>query len=474
MASKQDVGMSRARRTAPWLVLVATALAGMMDGIDATALAIANPVLAGDLHASLPLLEALTVGYMLAMAMALVPAGALADRIGARRVFLIGLVGFTVVSLLVGVTGSAVWMAVLRVAQGVAGALLASSALALLRQTFSPERFKIAIGLSTAGLAVATLIGPFVGGFLVQYAHWRAIFLINVPVGVIAFVLAATTAPRGTREPGAGRFDVLGAGLLTLAVFSVVSGITEAQVAGWSSPYPLGALVASAALVLAFVRRERIAANPILPLALFRSRRLVAALVVILVAGLTHFGTAYYFALYLQQVRGLTPVQAGASLLPLIGLVVVGAPLSGVLNRRWGPRLPIVTGLVLLCTGLCGLSVFGVGADLAVIVAFLLLMGLGIGLVQPSAVEVVVASAPPAVAGVAAGLQQTVLMISGSLGTAIFGSIIASSAPGFAGHAVATGRPGPYLAGFGDAILLGAVLTLLAATTATVAFRRSP
>jgi len=453
-----------------WSVLAATALAGMMDGIDATALAVANPVLARDLHAGLPELEAVTVGYMLAMAMALVPAGALADRAGHRRVFLAGLTGFVVSSLLVGLSASAALIIALRVLQGASGAMLATSSLALLRHAFTPERLKVAIGLWSSGLAIAVLVGPFIGGALVQYVHWRAVFFVNVPIGVIAFVLALQSATRDAREPRPSRFDTAGALLLTGAVFALVAGITRAQADGWSAAVPLTALAAAALLTVAFGLRERRAADPLLQPALLRSRGLVVALTVIMAAGLAHFGTAFYYALYLQQVRGLTPLAAGAGLLPLIGLVAVGAPASGLLNRRHGPRLPIVSGLGLLCAGLCGISTFGVDAALPVVLACVLPMGLGIGLAQPTAVEVAISSAPPEIAGRVAGLQQTVLMISGSLGAAIFGSIIVAAAPEFAGHAVAVDA-GPFLAGFGHATLLGAALTFLAALVAAATFR---
>jgi EmrB/QacA subfamily drug resistance transporter len=453
-----------------WLLLAATALAGMMDGIDATALAVANPVLARDLHASLPELEALTVGYMLAMAMALVPAGALADRIGHRRVFLTGLSGFVLSALLVGLSGSVWPIIALRVLQGTSGAMLAASSLALLRHAFPPERLKVAIGLWSSGLAVAVLVGPFIGGALVQFVHWRAIFFVNVPIGAIALVLVLLAATRNTRQPSPARFDTAGAMLLTAAVFALVAGITRAQVDGWSSAVPLTALGAAAVLVVTFGFHERDAADPLLPPAVLRTRRLVVALAVIMAAGLTHFGTAFYYALYLQQVRGFTPLAAGAGLLPLIGLIAVGAPASGYLNRRFGPRLPVVSGLGLLCAGAFGLSTFGVDAALPVVLACVLPMGLGIGLAQPTAVEVAISAAPPEIAGRVAGLQQTVLMISGSLGAAIFGSIIATSAPEFAGHAMAVDA-GRYLSGFGHATLLGAALTFLAALAAAATFR---
>jgi EmrB/QacA subfamily drug resistance transporter len=469
MSHDQD---TRAAPVTPgaWLVLAATALAGMMDGIDATALAVANPVLARDLHASLPELEGLTVGYLLAMAMALVPAGALADRIGHRRVFLAGLTGFVISSLLVGLSGSVSLIIALRVLQGASGAMLAASSLALLRHTFTPERLKTAIGLWGSGLAVAVLVGPFIGGALVQYVHWRAIFFVNVPIGAIAFALVVLSAAPDTRQLHHSRFDTAGTVLLTCAVFTLVAGITRAQVDGWSATVPLTALAAAVILTVAFGLRERRAADPLLPPAVLRTRRLVVALAVIMAAGLAHFGTAFYYALYLQQIRGLTPVAAGAGLLPLIGLVAVGAPASGLLNRRYGPRLPIVSGLGLLCAGMCGLSAFGADAALPVVLACVLPMGLGIGLAQPTAVEVAISTAPPEIAGRVAGLQQTVLMISGSLGAAIFGSIIAASAPAFAGRAVAVDSD-QYLSGFGHATLLGAVLTVLAALAAAAAFR---
>ncbi|MEJ3657981.1 MFS transporter [Actinomycetes bacterium KLBMP 9759] len=448
-----------------WLVLTATALAGMMDGVDATALAVANPGLARDLHASLPELESLTVGYMLAMAMALVPAGALADRIGHRRVFLAGLGGFVLSSLLVGVSDS-VWQIIAwRVLQGASGAMLAASSLALLRHAFPPERLKVAIGLWSSGLAVAVLVGPFIGGALVQFVHWRAIFFVNAPIGAIAFVLVLIAAKHGTRPPSPARFDVAGAMLLTAAVFALVIGVTRAQVEGWASTVPLVALGAAVVLVGTFGLHERRVVDPLFPPAVLRTRRLVVALAVIMAAGFSHFGTSFYYALYLQQVRGFTPLAAGAGLLPIIGLVAVGAPASGLLNRRYGPRLPVVTGLGLLSAGACGLSVFGVDADLPVVLACVLPMGLGIGFAQPTAVEVAISAAPPEIAGRVAGLQQTVLMISGSLGAAIFGSIIAASAPEFAGHAVVVDSE-RYLAGFGHATMLGAALTFLAALAA--------
>ncbi|QWF79233.1 MFS transporter [Amycolatopsis sp. CA-230715] len=454
-----------------WLVLVATALASMMDGVDATGLAVANPVLAREFGATLPGLELLTVGYMLVMAMALVPAGMVADRIGHRRVFLAGLVAFAASSLLTGLSGSVAEMVVWRLFQGAAGATLAASSLALLRHAFPPELLKVAIGLWSAGLALATVVGPFVGGALVQFVSWRAIFFVNLPIALAAFAIAAALAPRATTDGGKSKVDVSGIALLTSSLFALVSGITRAQVDGWASAYPMCALVASAVLLLAFAARERAAPNPLLPPALFHSGRLVSGLAVIFAAGVTHFGTSFYFALYLQQIKGLSPVLAGAGLLPLIGLVALGGPASGFLNRRFGARTPIVAGLLMLAAGSAGLSLAGLGSGYGATVVFLLLMGLGIGLAMPSAVEVVIAAAPKETAGVAAGLQQTVLMVSGAFGAAIYGSIITARSPGSGEQALTSYRQAEFVTGFGHATAVGAVLTLAAAAIAAVLVR---
>lgn len=165
-------------------------------------------------------------------------------------------------------------MTLWRVIQSVSAALLASSALALLRQAFSPQRFNIAIGLCSAGLALAVLSGPFIGGLLVQYVHWRAIFFVNLPIGVISFALAAARAPRGTRQHTGARFDAVGSLLLALGVSAFVAGLTGAQAAGWTGVSTLLALCLSAALLLGFFWREHAAAHPMLPPALFRQGRL--------------------------------------------------------------------------------------------------------------------------------------------------------------------------------------------------------
>lgn len=435
-----------------------------MDGLDATGLSVANPAIARDLHASLPSLQAITTGYMVAMAASVIVVGKLGDRYGHRRVFLIGLAGFAVSSALVGLSSTATEMVLWRVAQGVSGAMLAANAVALLRHTFPPDRFKLAVGLFSGGLALASLGGPFLGGALVEYLSWRAIFFVNLPIAAVAGILAVLHAPRHTRADVGGRLDISGVVVLAVAVAALVSGVSRAGAYGWGGMYPIAAFVAAIVLLVGFVRIERSAADPVVPLDLFRSRQSCLALAVILAGGLTHFGSAYYFALYLQQFRGLSPLAAGASLLPMLGLVAFGGPLSGLLNQRYGPRLPVTAGLTLLAAGAVGLSVTGLDARLIALIPWLLPMGLGVGLALPTATAIVVSQAPAEHAGAASGLQHTVLMVSGALAVSVLGAIITASAPQYADIAVVQ-DPTAFLTGLRHAFLTGAALT---ATTATL------
>lgn len=411
-------------RGGQWVVLVAVALGTMMEALDGTVVAVANPVIAVDLATDLSTLQWVTNGYMLAVACTLVTAGKLGDRYGHKKVFLIGMAAFAATSVMAGLADSIGSLVFWRVLQGVSGAVLAPSGLAVLKNTFPKEQLKIAIGVWSAVGALAMAAGPFIGGLTVDLLSWRWVFFINLLVGAAAFALGAW-AIRATRPAGAARsFDAPGVLLLTAALFALVWGIIQVPEHGWAHAYPLGSFAAAVVLGAGFVLRERAAREALLPLALFRLRAVSIGSTALLVGGFATFGASFYLALYLQQVHGFEPMQAGLGLLPFTVLFGVGAPTGAALNQRFGPRVPLALGLTLIGGALLGLSRMTADSSYHAMWPFLVPLGVGMGMVAPTAIEMIVGAAPNHLTGVASGLQQTALMLGGVLGTAALGSMI--------------------------------------------------
>jgi EmrB/QacA subfamily drug resistance transporter len=339
----------------PWLTLVAVAFGVMMVGLDATVVAIANPAIARDLNANLSQLQWVTNGYLLALAVSLITAGKLADRFGRKTIFFAGVAGFALASVGVGLSGSIGMVIFWRVVQGLAGALLQPATLAILRNAFPANKLNMAIGIwgGTSALAIAS--GPIVGGLLVQHVSWQSVFFINAPVAVLTLLLGAWVI-RPSRDPQAvGSFDLPGVALLSASLFSLVWGLIKAQAYGFGDVVPLGFFAAALVLGVAFVLRERGFRQPLLPLSLFRSVSLSAGTLLVTLAFFALFGAFFFLTLYLQQVHGMQPVDAGVRLLPLTATFMVSAPLAGLINARLGPRVTLVAGMLLAAVSLFGL-----------------------------------------------------------------------------------------------------------------------
>ncbi|MFV8132873.1 MFS transporter [Streptomyces syringium] len=423
-------GTTRRGHGSPWVVLAAVALGTMMEALDGTVVAVANPVIAVDLDTELTTLQWVTNGYMLAVASFLITAGKIGDRYGHKKVFLIGMAGFAASSALAGLADSIEALIFWRVVQGISGALLAPSGLAVLKSTFPKDKLKIAIGVWSGVSALAMAAGPFIGGVTVDLLGWRWVFYVNVVVCVAALAVGGW-AIRATRPEGAGRpFDVPGVLLLTGALFSLVWGIIQVPGHGWGHAYPLGSFAVAVVLGVAFVLREHRTREALLPLSLFRLRTVSTGTTVLLIGGFATFGASFYLALYLQQVHGFGPLRAGLGLLPFTVLFGVGAPTGAVLNQRFGPRVPLTLGLVLIAGALLGLSGMTEDSSYHAMWPFLAPLGVGMGMVAPTAIEMIVSSAPGHLSGVASGLQQTALMLGGVLGTAALGSMISSRVSG--------------------------------------------
>jgi EmrB/QacA subfamily drug resistance transporter len=410
----------------PWLTLLVVAFGIMMVGLDATVVAIANPAIARDLNADLTGLQWVTNGYLLAIAVSLITAGRLADRFGRKRIFLLGVAGFALASIAVGLSTTIGMVIFFRVLQGLAGALLQPASLAIIRNTFPPAKLNMAIGIwsGTSGLAIAS--GPIVAGLFVENINWESVFYLNAPIAVAALVLGSWVV-RESRDPEAhGSFDLPGVALLSATLFAVVWGLIKAQTYGFGDALPLGFFAGAVVLATAFLLRERRTAHPLLPLGVFRSVSVSAGTVLVTLGFFALFGAFFYLTLYLQQVHGMGPVDAGVRLLPMTGTFIVASPLAGALTARFGPRPPLVLGMLLSAVALFALSRLSVHASYGDLWPWFVVIGTGFGLVIVSGTEAIVGNMPAHLAGLAGGIQQTGAQIGGVLGTTIFGTVLAT------------------------------------------------
>ncbi|MFF4238194.1 MFS transporter [Actinomadura geliboluensis] len=410
----------------PWLTLLAVALGVMMVGLDATVVSIANPAIAKDLGASLSGLQWVTNAYLLALAVTLIPAGKIADRFGRKRTFLAGVVGFAVSSVLIGLSGGLGMVIFWRVVQGLAGALLQPASLAILRNTFPAERLNTAIGIWGGTLGVSIAGGPIVAGLLVENVNWESVFFLNAPLGLVALLVGFWVIRESRDEEAAGSFDLPGVALLTGALFALVWGLIKAGEHGFGDAVPLVSFAASAVLFAVFAWNELRAENPLLPLGLFRSVSLSAATGLIVLGFFAMFGTIFFLTLYLQQVHGMSPVDAGVRLLPMTAVFIVASPIAGALTSRFGPRLPLVLGMVFTAAAMFGLSRVGVDAAYVQLWPWFILIGLAFGMVLVAGTEAIVGNAPAHLAGVAGGLQQTASQVGGVLGTSVLGVLLST------------------------------------------------
>lgn len=421
-------GPGRGLRGNPALTLVAVALGVMMVGIDGTIVAVANPAIQKDLHASLADIQWVTNGYLLALAVMLITVGKIGDRFGHKKIFLTGVVGFAATSAAVGLSGSIAGsiglVIAFRVAQGAFGAMLQPTALALLRRNFPAEKLNMAIGIWGAVIGASTAAGPIVGGLLVQHVNWEACFYVNVPVGLIALAVGLMVIRETEPSPAARSFDIPGIALLTVFLFTLIWALIKGASYGWGSGREIAFLAVAAAALVLFVLRESHTAQPLLPLRLFRSVPLSAGVVLVLTLMFALFGAMFFMTFFLENTRGLGAVATGVRLLPLTGMLIFASPLSGLLITKIGPRIPMVGGMLLAAAALFGLSKIGLASSLNDTIIWFLLLGLGLSPVIVGATDVIVGNAPVELAGVAGGLQSTAMQVGGTIGTAALGAIM--------------------------------------------------
>jgi EmrB/QacA subfamily drug resistance transporter len=400
-----------------WVLAVAVLGSGLAF-LDGTVVNVALPAIGRDLDASTSALQWILNGYLLTLASLILLGGALGDRHGRRRIFVLGATVFTAASLLCAVAPNAELLVVARMLQGIGGALLTPGSLAMIESSFRPGDRARAIGAWSGLGGVATAIGPLLGGYLVGAVSWRAIFLINLPIGIFVVTMAARHVPE-TRDPTAsGRLDLLGAVLAGLGLAGTTYALIEGP--GDISPLIVFAAVGGVAALVAFLIVERRSANPMMPLTMFSSRQFSAANLVTFVVYAALGGVFFLLVAFLQISLGYSPIAAGAASLPVTALMLMFSARSGALAQRIGPRLPLTVGPLVIAAGLLLMTRITPGDSyVSSVLPAVIVFGAGLTLVVAPVTATVLAAADARHSGIASGINNAVSRVAGLLAVAV-------------------------------------------------------
>jgi EmrB/QacA subfamily drug resistance transporter len=424
-----------------WWTLIAVSVAIFMLLLDITVVNVALPDIQRSLHSSFQDLQWVVNAYSLTLAAFLLTAGALADRFGRRLVFTTGLVVFTLSSAACGLAGSPLALNLFRAVQGTGGAMMFATSLALIAQAFHGKERGVAFGVFGGVIGAAVAVGPVVGGVITSGIGWEWIFFVNVPIGIGAVALTLSQVSE-SRDPDARGVDWLGlltfSGSLFLLVFALIQGNEQ----GWGSTRILSFLIASAVLIVLFVIVERRQARPMLDLTLFRRPAFAGASIVAFSISASMFAMFLYLTLYVQDVLGYSPLQAGLRFLPITLISFFVAPLSGRLSVRVPVRLLLGSGLSLVGVGLLAMTAVDTGSDWTALIPGFLLAGVGIGLINPPLASTAVGVVHHSRSGMASGINNTFRQVGIATGIAGLGAVfqhevtrntraaLSSSAPG--------------------------------------------
>jgi MFS transporter, DHA2 family, methylenomycin A resistance protein len=404
--------------------LVALCSGWFMIMMDATVVNTALPAISADLSASVSGLQWVVDGYTLVLACLLLSGGSLGDRLGARRVYLSGVVLFTLASAACGMADSLAVLNAARVVQGVGAALVLPTSLALINASYPDRARRVrAIGIWGGFGGVAGGLGPVVGGALTTWAGWPAVFYINVPIGIVSVVLTLRHVVAPAPRRGSS-LDLLGQALAVLTVAALAFGLIEGGSRGWGSAGVLAAFAVSVLGGCAFVLTERHHRDPMLPPGLFRNREFSGAIVVGGAINVGFYGQLFLLSLYFQRIHHFSPLVAGLALLPLPAITSVASTLAGRHNARWGARGVLLTGLSVGALGLFGMVVTTATSSYWQLLVPMLAIGFGTGYTMPAATAAAIEAAPDQQAGTASGAFNASRQLGSTIGVAVFGALV--------------------------------------------------
>ncbi|MGZ4291402.1 MAG: MFS transporter [Gaiellaceae bacterium] len=453
-----------------WWTLAAVSVGLFVIMLDNTVVNVALPSMRRSLNMSLSELEWVVAGYALTFAAFMLTGGKLADYLGRRLIFMAGLAVFTGASLACGLAPNGGFLIGARVVQGLGGALMNPATLSIITATFPPRERGKAIGIWAGVSAMALAIGPLVGGLLTEHVNWNWIFFINVPIGSAGLFAIPIFIDESRDTSHEQRLDVPGLVSSGIGLFSLTYGFIEANGYGWTSTRILGAFAVAAVSLVAFVLLERHQRMPMLDLSLFRNRTFGGANSAMLFVGLAMFGTFFYVSLYMQNVRGYTPVQAGASFLPMTVLIILLAPRTGTLADKFGSRWLVGGGMTLLAVMLFYYTQLGANETFWAILPGLLIGGIGMAMTMTPTTAAAMSAVAVDKAGVGSAVLNSARQVGGSLGIAVMGSIVASASSTALEHG--DSKRLAYLTGFHDALRVGSLLCLAGAIVAVLAIRK--
>ena len=441
-----------------WLTLGAVSFGLFMIMLDNTVVNVALPSIQRDLDTDLSELQWIVTGYALTFAALMLVGGKVADAYGRRLIFVIGIVVFTLASLLCGLASSGEMLIAARVLQGAGAALMNPATLSIIAATFPPRERGTAIGIWAGVSALALAIGPLVGGLITEHLDWSWIFFVNIPVGILA-IAASYLFIDESRDETHERLDLPGLATSSVGLFALTYGLIEANTYGWSSSRIVGSFVLAAVSLLAFVQLERRQRAPMLPLELFRSGTYTGANLVVLLVALAMFGVFFFVSLYMQNILGYSPVQTGAAFLPMTILIILVAPIAGRASDRIGSRGLMTAGMILIAVQLVMFSRLSDDASFWDLFPAFIIGGIGMSLTMTPSAAAATRSVSVDKAGVGSAVLNSARQIGGTMGIALMGAIMAEEAGG-------EQTPEAFMRGFESALLVAAGIAVVGAIVA--------